>query len=96
MAKNLTKKQAEAALKKVEKWMEPWTKGAGDKPKLYPPGFHTTGWSIAYEGGPWDWTYLIGGGVEEEFGFKMPPITFGKHVFAEPVNNCILGLYYEG
>lgn len=93
--KNLTKKQAEAALKKVEKWMGPWV-SEDEKPTLYPPGFHTSGWSIAYEGGPYNWTMLIGGGIDEEFGIKYPEITFSKHVFAEPVNNCILGLYYEG
>lgn len=92
MTRQLTKRQATKAYNAVKRVLKPW----GAEVNLYEPGYHCSGWTIACEGGPYDWPYLLtGGGIDEEFGFKFEPVTFDPEVYAEPLNNWAIGLYWD-
>lgn len=46
------------------------------------------------DGAPYEWSLLaFHGGIEEEFGFRVPEVAPVDGVFAEPVNGHVLGLY---
>jgi hypothetical protein len=48
-------------------------------------------WSIRY-----DWsTYFPFGGVEEEFGFKIKPVTMPKRVWTEAMTSFAISIYRE-
>ena len=78
-----------------------------DQPKIYEPGFHDTGWTIAWEGGPYAWTLLFPyGGIDEEmtamaraFGSEQVSRVddvshlVPDHVLVEPANHWLIGLY---
>lgn len=54
----ITEEQAKACLDLVKEWIERKA-GPGWEPKLYEPGFHAEGWTIALEGLAdleWPWT----------------------------------------
>jgi hypothetical protein len=52
--------------------------------------------SIVWEGGPYDWTtYFPGGGVEEEFGFKIKPVTLPKGIWTEAMTSFAISIYRE-
>jgi hypothetical protein len=63
--KNITKRQAEASLKAVAKKF-----GAdADGPQLvkdHQGWYSDHAWAIVWEGGPYDWPQLLGGGIDEE------------------------------
>lgn len=53
-------------------------------------------YAILWEEGPYDWPYLFPyGGVDEEFGFKVPDVsaTIPTGVFAEALNNWSVAIY---
>ena len=77
--KNVTKRQAETTLRKVNRFLDEHGEGEA---KLYPPGFHANGWVIAYEGGSDWWVHHC---------LEFEP----KGVFAEPINHWSIGLYPE-
>lgn len=73
----VTRAQAERVLEAVREafagyafeWDDDGERGAprADGPTLYEPGFHDRGWTVAWEGGPFEWTVLFPhGGVDEE------------------------------
>lgn len=82
MSKNVTRKQAEAVLKVVEKKFAAELEGvpadSPERPHLYEPGFHSSGWTVAWEG-HYEWTLSQ---------FETSP-----KVFVEPVNGWCLGIY---
>lgn len=67
MSQQLTKKKAEACLAAVKAQFKEYLGDGADEPKLYEPGFHADSWTIAWEGGPFEWTYLaFKGGFDDE------------------------------
>jgi hypothetical protein len=101
MAKKITRKQAEAVLQSVEaqfaRYIEP-----GYGPKLMDEDWDEGFWAIVWEeGAPYEWTLAAEvGGTDEELSVlrgervDIPAAaSWPKGVFAEPVNNCVLGLY---
>jgi hypothetical protein len=60
-------------------------------------------WTIMWEGGPYEWVFLLGGGVDEEmaalaeeFGATVeptPPTDFPPGVMVEPINHYSVGVY---
>src|SRR2546425_327430 len=78
--KRVTKAQATAVLRDVERRFKPWIEAEGHGPKLN----MEWAWSgsptptILWEGGPYNWTLYQGGGIEEGSGLdielaKLPP-----------------------
>lgn len=59
-----------------------------DEVRLYEPGFHADGWTLALEG-DYDWPMR----VSEALFLKE--ISLPADVFVEPVNGWCLGLYPE-
>jgi hypothetical protein len=100
MAKKITRKQAETALKAIEQqfasYIEP-----GYGPQLM-DDWDENFWVIVWEeGAPYEWTLAAEvGGTDEELSIlrgervDIPAAaSWPKSVFAEPVNYCVLGLY---
>lgn len=85
----VTKRQQQQVLAAVKEQFKVWVE-AGYEPKLM--DYDGTP-SVVWEEGPYDWTMLTGGGVEEEFGFRVPAGNYPEGVFLEPLNGCVLGLY---
>lgn len=59
-------------------------------------GYGPAPYAIIWEGGPYDWAvYFPFGGIEEEFGRKLPDVSdlVPKDVFCEAVTGWALGLY---
>jgi hypothetical protein len=57
----------------------------------------TTDWAVIWEGGPYDWSMYLDGGIEEEFGARLQAIELPDGVWAEPINGFAVGLYvHEG
>jgi hypothetical protein len=83
-APQLTHSQAKAVLEMVRAWIATTDPYAAKEVRLYEPGFHTGGWSIALEGGPYEWPMTV---------CESLRATCPVGVFAEPVNHWCLGLY---
>jgi hypothetical protein len=72
---------------------------SGQEPMLFDhqhEGLRPGCWSIAMEGGVYDWPQLFPhGGRDEEYGISWPDVSgqLPRGVFLEPINNCILGVY---
>jgi hypothetical protein len=81
MAKNITKRQAEAAQRAVQAW---FVAGGWDgvEVTLHAPGRLSSGWAVLAEDGPDDWTFRAG----DRAGISSA-------VFVEPVSPWVLGLY---
>lgn len=89
----VTKRQAEEVLEAVAKQFESWvTDGYG--PKLM-TDFDGHDWVIMWEeGSPYQWTYMFpGGGIEEEFGFRIPEVQLPDGVWAEALTSYSLAVY---
>ena len=53
-------------------------------------GRHAIVWE---DGAPYDWTYLIDGGTDEEFGIRYTRVAPPKGFFFEPITHYALGIY---
>lgn len=65
-------------------------------PELFEPGHHTSGWSIAWEGGdaPYEWTIQVcHGDLTPSPTTGRKRVAWPRGVFVEPVNGCVLGIY---
>ena len=87
--RNITKRQAEATLRRLRKQFAGYNT---ESMKLYEPGYHTRGWSIAWEEGPYEWAILAIHGGYGEHG-RIPAVEAPKQVFVEPQNHWLLGLW---
>lgn len=94
MANNrVTKSMAVRTLKAIEVAFASWVQ-EGYGPKLL-ENWDGIDFAIVWEeGAPYDWAFLIGGGIEEEFGFQVPAAKLPKTVWTEPVNSCVVGIYH--
>jgi len=101
--KKVTKRQAEQALRTVQKKWQGYVDAGSTPPALQQREGH---WTIVWEEGPFDWTTLASlGGVNEELayelresGLKAPmeePLEMPEGVYSEPWNGWQLGLYLE-
>jgi hypothetical protein len=52
-----------------------------------------TAWAICWEEGPYEWVHYLDGGIEEEFGFELVPVSVPAGIHTEPVMSFVLGLY---
>ncbi|RLE16365.1 MAG: hypothetical protein DRJ50_15140, partial [Actinobacteria bacterium] len=79
----VTKAQAEKCLAAVKDRYKAWLGDGADEPVLRMKfdWFGDPGPAIVWEGGPYEWTMLVYGGIEEEFGFKLEAVEFPKTVF---------------
>lgn len=83
--RQLTKRQAKACLRIVREWIAAWDEDTAQDVKLYEPGFHADGWTVALEGGPEDWAYAI---------TYAEGVTWPRGVHVETVSGSwCLGLY---
>lgn len=56
---------------------------------------HTYDWAIVWEEGPYEWAYLFPhGGIEEEFGFRIPDVSdrVPGTVFVEAITSWAVSL----
>jgi hypothetical protein len=67
---HITQELAEATLAVLEARYADEMDWHADKPALYPPGFHAEGWTIAWDGGPEDWTHAAFGGTFDESAYQ--------------------------
>lgn len=79
--RQVSKRQAEQVLAAVKAKYAEDVEYFG-APKLYPPGFHASGWTVAWECGPEDWVYRY-------TDYAQPGL------FLEPVNHWCLGVYRD-
>lgn len=92
MPAKVTKSMAVKTLKAIEVAFASWVQ-EGYGPVLL-ENWDGIDFAIAWEeGAPYDWPQLIGGGIEEEFGFKVPAAKIPATVWTEAVNGCVVGLY---
>lgn len=65
--KPITRKQAEAALAAVKEQFKNYIAAGYREPELREPGTESSHWAIAWDEGPFEWTYrAFEGGVDEE------------------------------
>lgn len=90
----VTKRQADAVVRAIEKQFAPWI-NEGDSGPVLLKDWNGHGWAIVWESGsPDSWAVKDpGGDVDEEFGFKIPARREVRGVFTEPINSYTLGLY---
>lgn len=99
MAVKIKKADADKTLAAVKKAFKSWCDAGTPLPKLvkdYNTGYGTAPYAILWEEGPFEWTlYFPHGGIEEEFGFKLPDVSGAvpDGVFCEPINHWALAIY---
>lgn len=64
-------------------------------PKLFEPGdWHETDWVLIWSEGPDNWPHMVTmGGMNEVTGEDIEGASLPSGVFAEAINNVVLGLY---
>ena len=91
-----TRRQGERVLAAVRKMFKGWIQSGDTGPNLvmdwdwlgYGPQV-----SIVWEEGPYDWAMLFPhGGVEEEFGFTLKPVTLPKDIWTEPITSFAIAI----
>ena len=93
------KADADKVLAAVKKAYKSWVDAGYTPPKLVKDWDWTSGpaaWSVVWEEGPYDWAILFPfGGIEEEFGFKVPDVSgsIPDGVFFEPINGWSGGIF---
>lgn len=98
MAKKVTKGNAEKVLAGVKKLFKAYTDGGNDGPVLVKDwdwvGGPPVPWAIIWEGGPYEWSYLVpNGGIDQEFGLKFGPIDVPDGVYIEHETSWAIGIY---
>ena len=97
----ITRRDAEKALAALTAQAGAWIDGNGVAPKIvenfdWLGSGHPAPFAIVWEEGPYNWTYLFPfGGIEEEFGFRLPDVSdqLPGHLFAEAITGWAVGLY---
>jgi len=92
MSKRVTKSMAVRTLKAIETSFASWVQ-EGYGPKLLEDWDGHDFVIVWEEGAPYDWAFLLDGGTEEEYGFKVPAAKIPSTVWTEPINHCVIGLY---
>ena len=77
MAK-VSKREAQAVLKAVAAKYADHISSYGSEPKVYEPGFHARGWTVAWDGGPEEWPF-------QDYGVPG--------VWTEPINHWSIAVY---
>lgn len=102
MARNLTKRQAEAAFRQFKIQFKAFLPEEGYEhgPQLIKDWdwleSGPTTWAIVWEEGPTDWALLFPGGGTLEYGGELKPAPrMSPDVFVEPVTGWSVGLYPE-
>jgi hypothetical protein len=96
----VTKRQAEQVLAAVKRQFRAWLSADGSNSPVLIMDWDWLGYgpcpSIVWEGGPYDWTmYFPGGGIEEEFGTTVKPVTVPKGIWTEPMTMFAISIYRE-
>lgn len=92
MTKRVSKSMAVRTLKAIEVSFASWVQ-EGYGPKLL-EDWDGIDFAIVWEeGAPYGWTQLLGGGIEEEYGFTVPEAKIPATVWTEAVNSCVVGIY---
>lgn len=100
MARNITKRQAQQALRQVRQQFTAYIDSDADGPKLikdwdYLESGPTT-WAIVWEGGPYYWALLAQHGGTGEHGETIPAAQrWPANVFVEAATSWAIGLYPE-
>lgn len=82
----VTKAMAERVLLAVRQRFAAYLEHDPQGPTLYEPGYHTDGWVIAWQGGPEDWTALVG-----DYVSKVPQLSkYG--IWTEAVNHWSIAI----
>jgi hypothetical protein len=97
MTARVTQRQANAVRDAVAATFAPWvTEDNGPTVNMefdWPSGpAHP---AVVWEGGPFEWTMLLHGGVDEEFGFRVEATEMPAGVWYEPDTYWAIGLYRE-
>lgn len=58
MSRQITRRRAEQALAAVKTQFKAYIDAGYDEPKLCEPGYHARSWTIAWDGGPEEWSTL--------------------------------------
>jgi hypothetical protein len=95
--KKITKTIAKQVLAEVERVFAPWIEAGVEGPKIV-MDFDWLGYggrpSIVWEAGPYQWTYLFPrGGIDEEFGIKVPEAQLPEGVYTEAQTGWALSIY---
>ncbi len=98
--KEPTKAQATKVLNAVKKQCAAWIDEGDTGPKLVRDwdwtGHGSARWSIVWEEGPYQWSYLFPfGGIDEEFGFKLPDVSAAipEGFYSEAITGWAIGLF---
>ena len=81
------------ALAGVRDRFSAWITTFEDGPKLAPNTNGGPGYSIVWEGGPYEWTYLASMGGRDDFGHEVEPCEVPAGFYLEPVNGWSLNVY---
>ena len=79
----------------VKRRFSAWIDTPEDGPKILPNTSGGSGYSIAWEGGPYEWTYLAAFGGRSEFGRKVDPVEVPDGFYVEPVNGWSVNVYAD-
>ena len=94
MASRVTKTMANKTLAAItasfKGWVEP-----GYGPKLMEDWDGHDFCIIWEEGAPYGWVHMLHGGVDEEYGFKVPAAKIPAGVWCEAVNSCVVALFRD-
>lgn len=57
-------------------------------------GWHTdTSWAVVWDGGPFEWSYLLPMGGRGEFGIEVEPVRLPDGVACDSFSNVAISLY---
>lgn len=97
MSNKITKAQAHKALAALERQFAGWI-DEQSRPFINPDYYDGQyGLPIVWEGGPYAWVFLVQyGGIEEEFGTRIPEATgWPEGVGFEVLDNCAIALFRD-
>ena len=79
------------ALTAIRRRFSAWITTFDDGPEVVPD--MRGGYSIVWEGGPYEWTYLAAMGGFDDFGNEVEPVEAPAGFYLEPVNTWALNVY---
>jgi|PlaIllAssembly_1097288.scaffolds.fasta_scaffold01795_13 hypothetical protein len=101
--KNPTKAQATKVLNALKRQRAAYIDGPDSGPKLVENwdwlgngSDYIARWSIVWEEGPYEWSYLFPfGGIDEEFGFHVANVSdaIPEGFYSEAITSWAIGLY---
>lgn len=81
------------ALTSVKRRFSAWITTFDNGPTIEPNTSGGSGYSIVWEGGPYEWTYLASMGGFDDFGNEVEPVEAPDGFYLEPVNTWSLNVY---